>query len=188
MPLADGRVYWYATANRPAGEKHPDPRAEVLSIYGDWHDPIPELVASATAGGVLHLDVHQTARPLPALHRGRVAVIGDAAHAMTPNLGQGGNQALEDAVDLAAVLAHHGHDVTAALPRFTGLRLSRTTAVVRRSARMGAMAQWHSRPAVLVRDTVLRLSARLSPDTALKPLDPVMAWRPFGGTCRTPAS
>lgn len=179
MPLADGLVYWYATANRPAGEKLADPRAEVLSVFGDWHDPVPELVGSADNGAILHLDVHWSKTPLPALHSGRVAIIGDAAHAMTPNLGQGGNQALEDAVDLAAVLAHHGGEVPEALEQFSAIRLPRTTAVVRRSRRMGAMTQWESRPAVALRDAVLRMSARLSPDTAIKPLDDVMAWRPF---------
>ncbi|MEU8135930.1 FAD-dependent monooxygenase [Streptodolium elevatio] len=179
MPLADGLVYWYAAANRPAGGKHPDPRAELLSLFGGWHDPIPELVGSAGNNAILHLDVHWSDSPLPALHRGRVAVIGDAAHPMTPNLGQGGNQALEDAVDLAAVIAHHGDEVLDALPEFSALRLPRTTDVVRRSRRMGAMTQWESRPAVAVRNALLRLSARLSPDTAIKPLDSIMAWRPF---------
>lgn len=182
MPLTDGRVYWYATANRPEGEKYADPRAEVLALFGDWHDPIPELVGAAGPREVLHLDVHWSATPLPAFHRGRVALLGDAAHAMTPNLGQGGNQALEDAVDLAALLANRGGDVAAALPEYTALRLPRTTAVVRKSTRMGAMAQWHGRTAVALRDRALRLSARLSPDTAIKPLDDVMAWRPVART------
>ena len=52
---------------------------------------------------VLHDDVYWMAEPLPAYHRGRVAILGDAAHAMTPHLGQGACQAIEDAVVLASV-------------------------------------------------------------------------------------
>ncbi|HSA51879.1 MAG TPA: FAD-dependent monooxygenase, partial [Yinghuangia sp.] len=166
MPLADERVYWYATANRPAGQRLADLRAEVLAVFDGWHAPIPDLITSVSSDAILHLDVHWTATPPPALHRGRVALLGDAVHAMTPNLGQGGNQALEDAVDLAAVLARHDAVVTTALPQYTALRLPRTSAVVRKSRRMGAMGQWQSRPAVGLRDTVIRLSARVSSDFA----------------------
>ncbi|UGQ09005.1 FAD-dependent monooxygenase [Yinghuangia sp. ASG 101] len=179
MPLADGRVYWYATADRPAGQRLPDPRADVLDLFGDWHDPIPELIASVPSAAVLHLDAHWTATPPPALHVGRVALLGDAAHAMTPNLGQGGNQALEDAVELATVLARDGADVIGALSAYTDLRLARTSAVVRMSRRMGAMSRRRSRPAVAFRDTLLRWSARLGSDAALRPLDGIMAWRPL---------
>jgi 2-polyprenyl-6-methoxyphenol hydroxylase-like FAD-dependent oxidoreductase len=52
---------------------------------------------------VLHDDVYWIADPLPAYQRGRVALLGDAAHAMTPHLGQGACQAIEDAVVLASV-------------------------------------------------------------------------------------
>ncbi|MFJ8746108.1 FAD-dependent monooxygenase [Embleya sp. NPDC127516] len=179
MPLADGRVYWYATANRPAGATHGDERAELLHLYRDFHAPIPQLIAAAPAGEILHLDVHEMAEPLPAHHRGRVVLIGDAAHAMTPNLGQGGNQALEDAIELADVLSGADADgVVDALPAYTARRLPRTSDVVRKSRRMGAMAQWEGRGAVAVRDTLLRVAGRVAPDAALRPLDTVLAWRP----------
>ncbi|WP_406288293.1 FAD-dependent monooxygenase [Embleya sp. NBC_00896] len=179
MPLSDGRVYWYATANREAGAEHGDERAELLRLFGDWHAPIPRLIASATPEQILHLDVHEMAEPLPAHHRGRVVLIGDAAHAMTPNLGQGGNQALEDAVELADVLVGVGADgVVDAVPGYTGRRLARTTAIVRKSRRLGAMAQWDTPVAVAVRDTLLRAAGRFAPDAALRSLDDVLSWRP----------
>jgi 2-polyprenyl-6-methoxyphenol hydroxylase-like FAD-dependent oxidoreductase len=186
MPLADGRVYWYATANRPAGATHGDKRAELLRLFGDWHAPIPRLIESAPAERILHLDVHAMTEPLPGHHLGRTVLLGDAAHAMTPNLGQGGNQALEDAVELADVLSEVGADaVVDALPRYTERRLARTTAIVRKSRRMGAMAQWQSPAAVAVRDALLRVAGRIAPDAALRPLDDVLAWRPPVSTAST---
>ncbi|MGW9207302.1 FAD-dependent monooxygenase [Embleya sp. NPDC055664] len=185
MPLADGRVYWYATANRPAGTTHGDAageRAELLRLYRDFHAPVGDLIAAAPAERILHLDVHEMATPLPAHHRGRVVLIGDAAHAMTPNLGQGGNQALEDAIELADVLSGvSATGVVDALPGYSRRRVARTSAVVRKSRRIGAMAQWHGRGAVAVRDTFLRVAGRVAPDAALRPLDPVLAWRPPTG-------
>ena len=70
--------------------------------------------------------------PLPALAVGRVALLGDAAHAMTPDLGQGGCQAFEDAVALANVLAG-ADDLPAALKRYDALRRPRTTALQRQA-------------------------------------------------------
>ncbi|MHC5906447.1 FAD-dependent monooxygenase, partial [Streptomyces sp. S6] len=108
-PLRDGRVYAYAAALAPEGERAVDERAELLRRFGDWHRPVPEILAAVGAGDVLRHDVHRIAVPLPAFHRGRVALLGDAAHAMPPSLAQSGNQAIEDAV----VLAHHRADLSA---------------------------------------------------------------------------
>src|SRR5690606_36222863 len=108
----------------PAGERAPDDeRAELLRRYGDWHDPIPAVLAAARPEDVLRHDVHHITEPLPAYHRGRVALLGDAAHAMAPTLGQGGNQAIEDAV----TLAHHHDDLAA----YTAARLPRTMDIAR---------------------------------------------------------
>ena len=105
MPLADGRVYCYAAAPAAPGIRHRDELAELARLFGDWHDPIPELLSAASPQQVLHHDVEELARPLPAFHRGRVALLGDAAHPMTPNLGHGGCQALEDAAVIARLAA-----------------------------------------------------------------------------------
>ncbi|MGC0418596.1 FAD-dependent monooxygenase [Embleya sp. AB8] len=179
MPLADGRTYWYATANRPEGTEHHDERAELLRLYRDFHAPIAQLIAATPTDRILHLDVHEMAEPLPAHHAGRVVLIGDAAHPMTPNLGQGGNQALEDAIELADVLAGLTADqVVDALPTHTARRAARTAEVVRKSRKLGAMAQWENRGAVALRDTLLRVAGRLAPDAPLRPLDSVLSWRP----------
>lgn len=103
LPLADGQVYCYASAPAPPGVRHVDEAAELKRRFGRWHDPIPSLIGTISADRVLHDDVYWIADPLPAYHRGRVALLGDAAHAMTPHLGQGACQAIEDAVVLASV-------------------------------------------------------------------------------------
>jgi 2-polyprenyl-6-methoxyphenol hydroxylase-like FAD-dependent oxidoreductase len=103
FPLADGRVYCYASAAAPPGAHTGDEIAELKRRFGGWHDPIPGLIGSVSPADVLHDDVYWIAEPLPAYHRGRVAVLGDAAHAMTPHLGQGACQAIEDAVVLAGL-------------------------------------------------------------------------------------
>ncbi|MGJ5750043.1 2-polyprenyl-6-methoxyphenol hydroxylase-like FAD-dependent oxidoreductase [Streptomyces puniciscabiei] len=170
-PLKDGRVYAYAAAMTPAGGRAPDDeKAELLRLFGDWHDPVPALLAAARPEDVLRHDVHHIVTPLPAYHFGRVALLGDAAHAMPPTLGQGGNQAIEDAV----VLAHHCDDLAA----YTAARLPRTTAIARRAVRVARVNMAANPVAVAVRDTVVAALSKAGPALFLRGFDDIADWRP----------
>ncbi|WP_328972214.1 FAD-dependent oxidoreductase [Streptomyces sp. NBC_00239] len=167
-PLSDGRLYLYATAVVPAGTRSADPRAELRRRFGAWHDPIPALldrVGRLDADDVLQNDLYDLAAPLPRLHHGRTAWLGDAAHAMAPNLGQGGCQAIEDAVILAHLLpAGDGddgpHAVPAALAAYTAARRDRTDAVRLRARRVGRLGALRNPLAAAARD----LAVRATPD------------------------
>ncbi|MFF4658318.1 FAD-dependent monooxygenase [Streptomyces sp. NPDC001381] len=169
-PLKDGRVYAYAAATAPAGERAADERAELLRRYGDWHRPVPEILAAVRPEDVLRHDVHHLAPPLPAFHRGRVALVGDAAHAMPPSLGQGGNQAIEDAI----VLAHHHAD----LPAYSAARLPRTTAVARKAVRTARLTMTAHPVAVALRDTAITALSAAAPALLLRGFDGIADWRP----------
>ncbi|SEL85426.1 FAD-dependent oxidoreductase [Nonomuraea pusilla] len=180
MPLARDEVYCYATATVPAGQGHATPeeeKAELLRRFRGWHDPIPALVDRADPARVVRSDVFYMDTPLPAFHRGRVALLGDAAHSMTPNLGQGACQAIEDAV----VLAHRvgeGGPVEDALAAYTRDRLPRTTPIVQRSASINRMTRWSNPLAVTARDAVVSLAGLAGPTAALRQADAVFNWWP----------
>ncbi len=178
QPLKDGRIYAYGAAVAPAGARAADDeRAELLRRFGDWHRPIPGIIEAAEPGSVLRNDVHQMTDPLPAFHRGRAVLVGDAAHAMAPTLGQGGNQAIEDAV----VLAHHlapGTDLGAGLAAYTADRLPRTTAVVRKAARVSRLMRLSGPVSVAVRDFTMSTASRLGPGLVLRTFDGIADWRP----------
>lgn len=170
-PLKDGRVYAYAAAMTPAGQQAADDeRAELLRRFGHWHEPIPAVLAAARPEDVLRHDVHHIAEPLPAFHRGRVALLGDAAHAMPPTLGQGGNQAVEDAV----VLAHHADDLAA----YTAARLPRTTAIARQAVRTARVNMISNRAGIAVRNTVIAALSKARPGLLLRGFDGIADWRP----------
>jgi 2-polyprenyl-6-methoxyphenol hydroxylase-like FAD-dependent oxidoreductase len=165
-PLPDGRVYCYATANAPEGALDGG-LAGLRRRFGGWHDPIPALLDAADPSAVLHHDLYELP-PLTTYASGRVVLAGDAAHAMTPNLGQGACQALEDAVVLGNVMA--SGDGLAAYDRQRRLR---TQMITRRSRRIGVAAQWDSPVAVSLRNTALRL---LPSSSLARSLAPVLDW------------
>ncbi|WP_043842949.1 FAD-dependent monooxygenase [Amycolatopsis taiwanensis] len=171
VPLGDGRIYVFAGASTPEGQRSTDGElAELHRRFDSWHDPIPALLDAAEPEAVLRHDIYHLP-DLKSFVRQRVALLGDAAHAMTPNLGQGANQALEDAVTLAEVVDHAEPDL--ALASYDRLRRPRTQSLARQSRRMGSLAHLASPAAALVRNTVMRLApARV----ALARLDPVLDW------------
>lgn len=138
--LPDERVYWFATANAPPGTHHTDERDEVLRRFGSWHAPVGDVVRSTPSESVLKHDIYSHPRPLSPFAVGRVALLGDAAHAVTPNLGQGACLALEDAVILAGELAK-GEPVERALAGYDADRRPRAEQVSRLSERMSRLAQ-----------------------------------------------
>lgn len=175
VPLADGRTYWFATANAPEHQRAPaSERAEVLRLFAGWHTPIERVITDTTARSVLRNDVYDLRPALRTFVRGRVVLLGDAAHAMTPNLGQGACQALEDSATLGALL-HPGVDLGLALARYDSLRRPRTRSISRNSRRIGIVGQLSGRSTTTTRDIVLRLS----PDRATEhQLTNILSWRP----------
>jgi 2-polyprenyl-6-methoxyphenol hydroxylase-like FAD-dependent oxidoreductase len=175
VPLADGRVYCYASAPAPPGVHHDDETAELKRTFGAWHDPIPGLMGTVAPGDVLHDDVYWIAEPLPAYHRGRVAILGDAAHAMTPHLGQGACQAIEDAVVLASVA---GTGTGANLAAYTSARLRRTRMLADSSYRASRLTGTTSRTVIALRNTGIWLAGRVAPAMMIRQLAPVAGWTP----------
>ena len=155
-PLADGRVYWFAVANMPQDAVFADEKATVEQMFTGWHSPIADLIAATPAEEVRRTAISDLSRRLARFHRDRVVLIGDAAHAMTPNLGQGGGQALEDAATLTVLLApllargHAGNsaedraELEAALQRYESLRRPRTQSIAQKSRLMGQVFQLDS--------------------------------------------
>lgn len=145
LPLGDGRVCWYVAKVAPA-QADLDP----VALFADWHDPVPELVR--TTAEVIRHDIYELPL-LPTFVKGRVALLGDAAHAMTPYLGQGACMALEDAVTLALCNGD--------LARYDAVRRPRTQSVWKGSRRAGRLGiEMRSPIALALRNFVLRAVPR----------------------------
>ncbi len=154
-----GRVYWFAAVSGPAVR---GPFPDDLARFVGWHDPIPALLAATPPADRQVLPIKELAGRLPSFRRGRCVLLGDAAHAMTPNLGQGGNQALEDAATLTALLTGvdggDGPGIDAALDTYDRLRRPRTQRIARQAALLGRVLQAGGPVSSRARDGLLRLA------------------------------
>jgi len=157
LKIGPGRFTWYAAANVP--RDHVDAavgrKRELLSAFSGWHAPIADLVDSTDENEIRKNGAYDLV-PLSRWGKGRVSLLGDAAHACTPNLGQGGGMALEDAAVLAKCFSQES-SVEAALRRYENLRRHRTRHIQQRSRLMGDIGQWESRLFVTGRRVVTGL-------------------------------
>jgi 2-polyprenyl-6-methoxyphenol hydroxylase-like FAD-dependent oxidoreductase len=179
VKLRRRRVYWYATKNAPKGEENAGPRLgrkeELLAHFGGWHEPIPTIIR-VTEDCDIHRDGVYYREPAKRWGEGRFTLLGDAAHPMTPDLGQGACQAIEDAVVLARSLDEEG-DIEAALRLYEERRADRVAYVVRQSRRLGWIGQLENPLLRRVRDATLRtIPKRVQLSAHLQQMEPVVGY------------
>jgi len=162
VPIGNGRIYCFAVANAPAGD--PDPKEgrveRYRSRFSAFADPVPALIGCIREPGELIYNELSEVCHTP-WHRGRVVLVGDAAHAMTPNMGQGAAMALED-VSVLCELICRGMPLADTLRAFDERRRPRVTWVQDQSRRIGRVAQWENGVACWLRNK----ATRLVPDAA----------------------
>lgn len=154
--MGGGSMYWFATRNAPEGGDD-DPggsRRTLLEMFSGWHEPVEELIESTSESDIRRDDVYDR-DPVKRWGDGRVTLLGDAAHPMTPNLGQGACQAIEDAAVLADCLREKT-GIAAALSFYEARRTVRTSAIVRLSRRMGRVGQLEHPLLCRLRDTAVK--------------------------------
>lgn len=141
VPAHADTVVWFATEDRPPGQRDgPDLRERLLATFGGWHDPIPRLIAATDPDEILRSDIYDRRVPRRWVD-GRVALLGDAAHPIGPDGGQGACQAIEDGAALAdalapAATAREGLLVYQSRRRRRVARVARQVAVLSRLGRM----------------------------------------------------
>ena len=137
-PVGMGRVGWWATANAAAI----DTKFDLLRLFAGWYPPVLELI-EATPALIDPEDRRFRSSAKQSWGGGRMTLLGDAIHPTTPNLGQGGCLAMEDALVLSRCLEKYG-ETEAALRRYEQLRRQRTTAVSQYSLYYGRVGQWEN--------------------------------------------
>ncbi len=141
FPMKNNEIYWYLTHKQPVNNilKKEARKAFVDKHIQDWHSPIPDIITKTDNADILQNDIFEI-RALKKWVKGNIALLGDAAHAMQPNLGQGAVMAIEDAVVLAQSLSQND-DIATALETYQHKRLARANKVQRLSKQLGPIGQ-----------------------------------------------
>ncbi|MFI5484459.1 FAD-dependent oxidoreductase [Micromonospora echinaurantiaca] len=173
-----GGIYWVATA---AGAPRPEPPETQLALlrrwYAGWPSPVTELLDATDPADLVQQEIREL-RPLPRAYAfpsgpGGVVLLGDAAHAMPPHLGQGACLAFEDAATLATLLRESR--LPDALAAYDRTRRPRAASVVRQARRMSAVLRARGRLALRARDAAL---GTISPRLLSTAATTAAAWRP----------
>ncbi|WP_329608571.1 FAD-dependent monooxygenase, partial [Pseudomonas gessardii] len=150
VPISETLMYLFVATPEPGNPKHPTDQLhtllkERLAEYGGIVKQLSEQIVDAN--DVVYRPMEVVMLPEP-WHKGRVVLIGDAAHSSTPHLAEGAGMAIEDSVLLAEVLATNGQNVELALTMFEQRRAPRAKLVYDVSVRLGEweMAQWNGQP------------------------------------------
>jgi 2-polyprenyl-6-methoxyphenol hydroxylase-like FAD-dependent oxidoreductase len=154
--IAPGRVHWMSVANAPAGGRDTDVRATLLDRHRGWMEPVTDIIEATPPESVIRTDVVDR-RPDPTWGAGRVTLLGDAAHPMNFNVGQGACQAIEDALSLAKNLVSCA-DPVSGLRAYEAARQPRTAAMQRTARVIGRMGAWRNPAAVALRSAVFRVA------------------------------
>ncbi|MFD9615100.1 FAD-dependent monooxygenase, partial [Streptomyces sp. NPDC059083] len=175
LPIGEDLLYSYSTFLSARGAvRDPSENMNLLrELFGDFKGPARYIVDSNPDEDAIHYgDIEQVV--LPKWISRRVVLIGDAAHAMTPDLGQGGSMAIEDAITLARILVD-STEVPDALHRFQTSRYKRVRDMQRKSRQYGWMVHRRTAPALAIRRRVVERfeSDHLARTTVASLINPV---------------
>ncbi|MBK8425212.1 MAG: FAD-dependent monooxygenase [Lewinellaceae bacterium] len=157
VPLTDNRIYWFACINAAANDATMR-RYTVEDLqrhFGHYHAPVAQILAQTRDEDLIWNDIIDL-KPLKNFAFGNIVLIGDAAHATTPNMGQGACQAIEDAVILADEMAKNSNPAVA-FRAFEQRRLKRTHYIVNNSRALGRVAQLNNPVLAAARNALFRM-------------------------------
>ncbi|MBD2070677.1 FAD-dependent urate hydroxylase HpxO [Leptolyngbya sp. FACHB-671] len=140
MPVGGDRFYFFFDVPLPTGTvSSPGTyREELASFFKGWADPVQNLIQRLDPLKTNRVEIHDV-DPLKTLVRDRVVLLGDAAHSTAPDLGQGGCQAIEDALVLATYLQTTNISVADALKRYETARCDRVADIITRARKRSNM-------------------------------------------------
>lgn len=131
MPVSGNRFYFFFDVPLPKGlaEDRSTVKNDLRGYFSGWAEPVQKLIAAINPDTTNRVEIHDI-EPFSRFVKGRIALLGDAAHSTTPDIGQGGCAAMEDAIVLASTLAAHSLGIEDALLRYQARRAERVKDLV----------------------------------------------------------
>jgi 2-polyprenyl-6-methoxyphenol hydroxylase-like FAD-dependent oxidoreductase len=155
-------TYWFAVIVTPEGTQD-SPRGrkqDMLDRFREFASPVPEAIEATPEESIGRTDIYDL-DALPTWVDGRVVLIGDAAHAITPNRGRGAAEALEDAVALSDCLGDvgslaDGAQVRSALQEFERRRREPAIKIQKSTRQIGEIANWSNPVKCTIRNVLMK--------------------------------
>src|SRR5699024_8787612 len=157
VPLQHNRIYWFACVNAKKNDplyRNLKPR-DVARIFTSFPPHATQLIRSTNEAELLHHDIADI-KPLDHFVYGRIILLGDAAHATTPNMGQGAGQAMEDGIVFVRCL-NKTSNLQEALAWYERKRVKRTKKIINLSRQIGAGAQIENSLIITIRNNLFKL-------------------------------
>lgn len=134
MPISDNRFYFFFDVPLPVGLENDrnQYKKKLKEYFQNWCAPVQSLIDAMNEQQTNRVEIHDI-EPFTDFYKGRVVIVGDAAHSTTPDIGQGGCQAMEDAIYLARALQINTLGLQDSLCRYQNKRNERTGEMVLRA-------------------------------------------------------
>ncbi len=153
--INENDVYWYALTNYKTDYKIEFSNTNVEELFSDFSPLIRKIISSTEKSSIIFNEMIDL-KPISSWYHKNVCLIGDAAHATTPNLGQGACQAIETAYVLADCLASE-KNIQSAFQKLENVRKKNAEKVVNTSWTIGKMAHIENRFGIFLRNNLMRL-------------------------------
>jgi 2-polyprenyl-6-methoxyphenol hydroxylase-like FAD-dependent oxidoreductase len=168
VPIANNRVYWFLCMNTAQNNQtlNEVTTADLQEMLKEYAFPIPQILGATENNKVINNDIIDL-KPIKQFAFDKILLAGDAAHATTPNMGQGACQAIEDALILRKLINHH-EPIEQVFKAFEKNRIPRTSTIVNRSWYIGKLAQLENPFFIKIRNWMLSHAPENSNNSQLK--------------------
>jgi 2-polyprenyl-6-methoxyphenol hydroxylase-like FAD-dependent oxidoreductase len=155
VAIGDNEYYWYALASYKENWKEEFKDIDLVNFYSNFHPIVSQIIKSTPKEKILTNEMSDL-KPISTWYKNKVCLVGDSAHATTPNLGQGACQAIESAYVLANCLMKH-NTPEKAFEEFESIRKKKALNVVKTSWRVGKMAHLENNFLIKLRNFMLKI-------------------------------
>ncbi|MDW4089574.1 FAD-dependent monooxygenase [Staphylococcus saprophyticus] len=156
VPLLNNQAYWFISINAKENDATMQSygKPHLQARFNHFPNEVRKVLDKQSETDILLHDIYDL-QPLKTFVYQRVILLGDAAHATTPNMGQGAGQAMEDAIVLANCL--QAYPFEAALQRYDKIRVDHTKKVIKRSRKIGKLAQRSNKIVISLRNSIAKI-------------------------------
>ncbi len=150
VKISAKKVYWFAVINESLRKDN----ASITELFKDFHPDIVKIISETPSDKIVYNDIIDL-QPIHQWQKGKVCLTGDAAHATTPNMGQGACQAVEDAYVLGKLFGQ-GKSAEEVFAQYEKLRMEKAHFIVNTSWTIGKVAHFQNSLAIWLRNSLVK--------------------------------